>query len=143
MKVSKKKRLKAAHCPSHLSGRAREHWLELVGQAPAGALLVSDAALLGVLACALAAHEQAAVKTIEFGALVMTGTKAEVNPWLTVQNQQAAIIARVGRELGLRYWREGAPTRGYVGKKQAAAAAAQEVGGRFAMPAGPKLVVNN
>lgn len=91
----------------------------------------------------MALHEQAASKVQEYGGLVMSGTKAEINPWLIVQNQQAAIISKASRDLGLKYWREAAPVRGRTGKKEAQKAAAHEIGGRFATPAAPKLVVNN
>lgn len=120
--------LKVAHCPRFLTGRSRECWLEIVKQAPAGALVVSDRATVSVLACAQSLHEEASAKVIEFGPLVMAGTKPDVNPWIAIQHQQALLISKASKDLGLKNWRDGAPaTRG---KKQIAAAeAAAELAG--------------
>lgn len=107
--VSKKKNktgaLKSVHCPETLTGAARDRWLWLVKSAPEGALCVSDAGSVAVLACALALHEQAAGKVAEFGPVVLAGTKADVNPWVGILNAQAAIISKASRDLGLKHWR--------------------------------------
>lgn len=108
--------LKPADCPKALSADARERWHWLVTTAPAGALSVSDAGTVTVLACALVLHEQAAAKVAEFGPVVLAGTKADVNPWVGILNAQAAIISKASRDLGLKSWRPGA-----AGKKAAGA----------------------
>lgn len=136
---AKKKRLKAAHVPEHLTGRAREIWVEVVSQAPDGALYLADRSTVAVLASALALHEEATRKIAESGAVVGDG----LSPWVKVLNEQASVISRTSRDLGTKYWRETRPGVVKAGKKEAAKAAAHEIGGRFATPAAPKLVVNN
>lgn len=112
--VTKKKNkagaLKPAHVPETLTGSARDRWLWLVKTAPEGALCATDAGTVAVLACALALHEEAAGKVAEFGPVVLSGTKADVNPWVGILNAQAAIISKASRDLGLKNWRSAPAT---------------------------------
>lgn len=105
-KTDKRKPLKPSHCPAHLTAAAREAWLDLVRDAPAGLLVSSDAATVTVFACAKALHDEAAARVSEYGALVQVGAKTEVNPWVAILNAQAGILSKAGRDLAIGTWRK-------------------------------------
>lgn len=87
--------------PKHLEGYASAMWDEIVRCMPADVYASTDAGVLSAFCVAAALHREAVLR-LRVEQVVVPGDKmARVNPWMSILNEQALIMVRLGARLGL------------------------------------------
>lgn len=86
--------------PSFFSPRQRIIWQECIANAPPGMLKRLDFAALQVFVVACENHELAAAKVTELGQMVKVGKGVGHNPYVSIMNNQAAIMLKASADLG-------------------------------------------
>ena len=89
-------------CPGYLSDHAKEVWQTVVGSMPPSLYASCDSFLLASYCTAVDMHRQAIEGISEEGA-VATGQNGAPyqNPWISILNKQAQLLATLGGRLGL------------------------------------------
>ena len=89
-------------CPDHLGEYAREVWGRIVGSMPPKLYASCDSDLLAAYCCAAELHRRAVEALKEEGEVATGQTGAPYqNPWVSIQNKQAQLMATLGGRLGL------------------------------------------
>ena len=88
--------------PPHLSAKQQNIWRYAMQHAPDGLLRSLDAAIFESWVVAHSLHRDATEQINKFGPLVkMPGSsQPQVNPWLSILNKQARIMAQAAAEMG-------------------------------------------
>lgn len=87
--------------PMDLSATQQKIWRHAIANAPAGMLKLIDASVFKVWVVAEDTLEQARAEVSRLGLLVKTKDGATIqNPYLPIQNKQAAIVMKAAAELG-------------------------------------------
>jgi P27 family predicted phage terminase small subunit len=86
--------------PAWFSPAQRLVWDGVIRDAPAGLLRRLDAGTVEVYCVAKELHSQAAQKISEFGAVVTVNGMPMRSPYVSIQNQQSAVLLKCAAELG-------------------------------------------
>ena len=92
----------APSCPEHLGDYGREVWMRIERSMPPGLYAQCDTELLAAYCAAADLHRKAVeqIKTEGEVAIGQSGAPYQ-NPWVSIQNKQAALLASLGSRLGL------------------------------------------
>jgi P27 family predicted phage terminase small subunit len=88
--------------PAYVKGYAARIWKKIIASMPDGLYTACDASLLATYCIAVALHKEA-VETLETESGVVSGANGAPyqNPWVSIQNKQAQLMATIGSRLGL------------------------------------------
>lgn len=93
----------APACPAHLKGYAVTVWRRIISSMPPTLYAACDSQLLAAYCVAADMHKRAVEALAKNGGEVATGANGAPyqNPWVSIQNKQAQILATLGSRLGL------------------------------------------
>ena len=89
-------------CPAHLGSYAKAVWKRVVSAMPPGLYTAAERELLAAY-CEAADMHKRAVLAIREGGEICTGQGGALyqNPWVSILNRQAQLLATLGTRLGL------------------------------------------
>ncbi|HOI96243.1 MAG TPA: phage terminase small subunit P27 family [Syntrophobacter fumaroxidans] len=91
-----------ASCPKHLPLDAKREWRRIVGSLPPGMVTAADVPLLAAFCVAWALHKEASAHIQAESAVILSKNEQPYqNPWLSILNRQAEIMAKLGSRFGL------------------------------------------